>query len=356
MIIKNLVKITHFDYKCIQCDVYFNDKCNKIFFGIHKDYENYLTDFLDSFMVGLLIPCMYYNEDMHIEGKVTEELLDNINNSNLQNIISTIIPHCKKINITATEISKRKTKNKITLSGFSGGVDSFVTLQEYFLNPKTDDIITHFLYNNLIYKDEIADNKYKFLSRIIKDKLHMPFIRTYTNMHKLYDRKLHFEQTCTLRNGAIPYLFNTKVNFLYSSTFETKTAEIKKYQDMSIANIFILPLLSTETVIMNEVGNEYGRVEKTLVISNNSLTYKYLDICVKPKISKNNHIFNCSTCYKCMRACVTFEKLGILENFSNIFNIEKYKDKKEEYLKQVKDSIQLNDINLVNFLETYNEK
>jgi hypothetical protein len=51
-----------------------------------------------------------------------------------------------------------------------------------------------------------------------------------------------------------------------------------------------------------------------------------------------------------MRALMTFEKLGVIEKYSKLFDLDIYYKNKNNYLKKVKRSTQLNDVDLVRFL------
>ena len=176
------------------------------------------------------------------------------------------------------------------------------------------------LFNNLIYKDNVANDKFIDNKRIA-DKLNLPLIETKTNLHQFYKKGLGFEQTHTLRNAVIPHVLSFKgIKFLYSSSFPLKDFAIKKWPDIGIVNSILLPLLSTENTKLFEVGNEYGRVEKTKIISKMPETYDLLDICIDTKHLKSEY-YNCSKCYKCMRALVTFEKLGIINNYQKMFGM-----------------------------------
>ena len=70
------------------------------------------------------------------------------------------------------------------------------------------------------------------------------------------------------------------------------------------------------------------RIEKTKALSENNLAHKYLHPCfTKEK-------YNCSkpVCLKCLRALLTLDYYGKLGSFKHVFDIEKYKNNKQEYL------------------------
>jgi len=337
-------KTVEYKFDCI-----YPDKKTNIFIKLDQFYKTFISDTSDAALVAMLLPAMVDNHELVIEGKISKKLYNNLND--LQDLIIKVIPWVHKIKVNIQNIVDTNFKNKeIVFTGFSAGVDAFTTLQDYFLQPKTDIKVTHLLFNNLIYNDTIAQDKYNFL-KPLADKLELPFIQTYTNFHELYaKKKIGFEQTHPIRNAVIAHLLSGKGStFLYSSSFPLRDFEIKPWSDIAIVNKLLLPLLSSNNVDILDVGSEYTRVQKTNIIANNEYSYDYLDICIGKKHLKSDY-YNCSQCYKCMRALMTFEKLGVIEKYSKLFDLDIYYKNKNNYLKKVKRSTQLNDVDLVRFL------
>lgn len=325
-----------------------NNSTKEAFIQVDNNFKELISSRSDAALVSMLLPAMSTNEDILVKGVISKQLFENL--ESLQDLIIKVIPSCNKININAENIEEEHTKDHhIVLTGFSAGMDSFVTLDEYYLNPKHKLKITHMLFNNLIYKDKVADDKLNHIKKLT-DSLNIPIIKTRTNIHLFYNKDIGFEQTHSIRNAVIPHLLSNKgITFLYSSSFPKKDFEIKPWPDIAIVNTVLLPLLSTNNVKILEVGAEYTRVQKTKLVSSNVYSYDYLDICVRKKhLKKDFH--NCSTCYKCMRALVTFEKLGVLEKYNKMFNVDLYYQNKQQYLEGLKESTQLNDVDLQKFL------
>lgn len=72
-------------------------------------------------------------------------------------------------------------------------------------------------------------------------------------------------------------------------------------------------------------GGEAGRIEKINFISEYSVVKKYLHVCT---FSDEN---NCTVCSKCMRTASALDMGGMLEQYSNIFDLKKYKKQKMKY-------------------------
>ena len=337
-------------------DIEYNDGTVKnIFISVGRIFKEFVSDYADAALLIALLPAMVENDSLTVKGKVSKKLADNLDK--LQNLIIAVIPWLYKIKINLENVITDAivAKKEIVMSGFSAGVDAFVTLQDYYLDCKNDTKITHLIFNNLIYNETVANDKFDHIKKLITS-LKIPLIQTTTNFHDIYaKKKIGFEQTHPIRNAAIAHILGANgIKFLYSSSFPLKDFEVKPWSDIAIVNKILLPLLSTDKVEILDVGSEYNRVEKTEIISLMPYTYNFLDICIGKKHLKSDY-YNCSQCYKCMRALVTFEELGVLENYSKLFDLELYKKNKDNYLNKVYKSKQLNDVDLVNFLERENK-
>lgn len=338
-------------HKVIENDkIYLNATINQhnIWFSVDKKYKDLVTDFYDPFVVAMLVPCMKSKTDMHIKGKVSAQLINSLDN--LQDIIISIIPTLTKINVKADEYIKiKKTKNKNVFAGFSAGIDAFITFKDYYLEPKSDIKITHFIHNNLTYSRKIIDKKLHRIKKLQK-KYNFDLIETYTNFHfmyKLVGSGINFEQTHTLRNSAIAFLLSKNDNiFLYSSTFHKDLTGLKENKDMGIADPMILSTLSTDNVKCISAGSEYTRIQKTIEVANITDAHEYLDTCIK----KDKHYINCGICRKCARALATLECVNKVDLFKNIFNVEAWNKYKQTYYSNLKTHTQINDKELYFYL------
>ena len=324
-------------------------KQQSVYIQVDKLLKDNVSTLSDAALVTMLLPAMVENHELKVNGTVSEKLVNNI--TELQKLIVKVIPWCNIINVTFENIElEKEIEKELVVAGFSAGVDAFVTLQEYYLEPIHNDQLTHVLFNNLIYNETIAEDKFNHIKKLT-DKIKLPLVKTNTNFHNLYaKKKIGFEQTHPIRNAVIAHLLSAKgIKLLYSSSFPLKDFEIKPWPDIAIVNKILLPLLSTDKTKIVDVGSEYTRVQKTKIISKIDYSYDFLDICIGKKHLKSDY-YNCSQCYKCMRALVTFEKLGVLEKYNKLFDMSLYQKNKIKYLKKVYNSTQLNDVDLVRFL------
>lgn len=319
-----------------------------LYFKIEKIYKSWLTNKLDPFLISLLIPAMKNNENIIVEGKISKKLFENLDK--IQDLLIAVIPVLSKIKVDAELIEEQDQNYKNVLSGFSAGVDAFTTFEDYYLKPKYDVKITHFLFNNLTYGNNRIAQKITNINKI-KDKYNFPLFQTWSNLHSFYKKghKIGFEQTHTMRNAAIAHFLGGQPNlFLYSSTFHKDLIQPTKSHDLAIIDDLLLPLLSSYTVQCRSVGSEYTRLDKTLKVSKLKDAYSHLDTCIG---KQTKQFINCGTCRKCTRALLTFELVNKKDNFKKIFNLDEWHKVRSVYIKELSNRTQLNDNELYNYIQ-----
>ena len=308
-----------------------------LWYLLPQTYKKYLThEKLDAFLVALIFLAMKNGEDIYLKAPVSEKLFYNLSNNYIY-VLNKLIPYLKRIKIFPDELHDGKEytcENKI-VTGFSGGVDSFHTIYEYFYNENVSNNfkLTHLIINNVgaygEFESEKARNKFHKLyerlrnTPIAKD---LNFIKIDSNINEVIN--LHFHLTHTTCNvSAILLLQKLFSKFYYAAGCKYENYFIGKTKDISCADPIILNLLSTETLECSSVGSQLSRIEKTAVIADFEKCFDYLNVCIN-----NEHDTNCSACYKCNRTMLTLDLLGKLGNFKNAFDLKKYYKNKKLYI------------------------
>jgi len=70
------------------------------------------------------------------------------------------------------------------------------------------------------------------------------------------------------------------------------------------------------------------------IVANYKPAYTALDVCVAPPGERSGN-FNCSKCWKCLRAMLTFDALGQLDAFQSCFDLEYYRQHRTEAIRAV---------------------
>jgi hypothetical protein len=321
----------------IQSLIEYSDKQKYLWYSIPEKYSQYVTtEKLDGFLVGLLLLAMRLGEDIEVKGAVSEKLYFNLTHSYM-NIMQIVMPDLKKININTQYLDDGKTAKceGAVVAGFSAGVDSFCTIHDHYFNATSPAYkITHLIFNNVGSHGEFDTKKGRELFNarydLLKgypDELGIEFIKIDSNLSDIL--KWNFEQTHVPRNASTVLLLQKLFSkYYYSSTHQYKDCVIGPHYKISLTNPVAIHLLSTETLECISTGCQYSRVEKTRRVTKVPGANRWLNVCVSPSPDGKN----CSICWKCCRTLLTLEILGILEDFEQVFSLEKWKKVKNRYL------------------------
>jgi hypothetical protein len=337
-LIINPIEIVESDAEVrLQSLIEFSDKKKYLWYSLPKKFSQYLmTEKLDGFLVGVLLLAMKLGEDIEVKGAVSERLYFNLTNSYMK-IMQILIPELIKVNINPQYLDNGKTTKceGAVVTGFSAGVDSFSTIYDHYLNdPLPDYKITHFVFNNVGSHGVGDSEKTRALFNARYDlvkgyprEIGIDFIKIDSNLSEVLE--MDYEQTHFPRNvSAILLLQKLFAKYYYSSSLQYKDCSIKPYYDMAITDPVAVHLLSTETLECISTGCQYSRVEKTRRLAKLPGANRWLNVCVKPSPDGKN----CSTCWKCCRTLLTLEILGLLEDFGQVFSLDKWKRVKNRYL------------------------
>ena len=300
---------------------------NILWYNIDKTFGDLLSNTADAPLVALILPAMELGEDIHIDGKVSEKLLYNLTGP-FQKLLQKIIPSLHQIKIYPSEIYTEEKAPKLSVAmGFSGGVDSYSALADfYYTNTLKGLKVTHLLFNNVGSHgrggEQLFRKRYEQLKPAVGH-LKLPLLLINSNLDAFYSKKLHFEQTHTLRNASVAHLLKGGIgHFMYASTFSYADLFVGQSGDTAYCDPFILPILSTNSIDVFSIGSEYSRVEKTLSVAQLPDSYKALDVCANP--NNTSGFINCSACWKCLRTMATLEIADRLDLYNLVFNIDTY--------------------------------
>lgn len=336
MRIKNLriENIKDLSYLKVDIECQFSSS-NSLWFSVNNEYKDWLTDDIyDALLLAVLWPCMCYGEDITIEGEVTKVLYRNVSDYVIS-LIQYLKPHYKIPNIKVEGFKDCKQIDPyIVGTGFSGGVDSFSTILDRFEAEGDPEyrINTLFFFHIGQYGDILnpkskihAAQHYK-ISKDFAEEIGIPFIYMDTNLFEFYKPHWEYDAGAICRATSILVFQKVCRKFYVAASFHFyQHATFHKIKTLAqLSDPYIFTLLSTPNCSIELDGYQYYRKDKITKISNYELAHKHLNVCVNKEIDLEN-VRNCSTCHKCNRTLIVLEALNKLKEFSQVFDIEKYK-------------------------------
>ena len=344
----------------LECDVVWRGETRTLWLTypefLHEHIDPNSSDWV---LTALLIPAMFSKCDLYLSGSISPILYYYASND-IQKILciqNTKLSHVD-INIEETK-TRQKNKTRLTAIGFSAGIDSFSSLSMLDNDPalKPDYLATlNVGAMGQGIKGRAMLKKYsKRLNEFCNKSDYKPLIMD-SNIDEFF-QGLTFQATHTIRYAAaILSLGSAFSHYYYSSTFDYRAIKANETYDISSADPILLPLFSTEATEFRAIGTNLSRLDKVKLVTTFGLSYKYLDICVNNPVERlRQSIPNCSKCWKCARQLMTLELLGELEKYSQVFNLTRYKQNKEdlvyEHMLNVLTPNRSNDLDVVKFAQ-----
>jgi hypothetical protein len=310
-----------------------------LWYEVDAEYADFLTlERLDAFLVGLIILAMKHQEDIYIDGIISEKLFYNLTNY-LMKILSLLIPSLHIVKIFPEKLDQeiQDQPSRGVATGFSGGIDSFCTFIEHFIQHTPESYrLTHLVFNNVGSHGqggrELFNKRYNKLLNFAQEQK-IPLIKIDSNIDEIL--QVDFRKTHGVRNiSAILTLQKLFGKYLYASAHKYENCFIGESQDGAVIDPAAIHLFSTKTTECISSGCQYSRVEKTIKVSIFEPSYRYLDICVHAIDMPEN----CSSCWKCVRTLITLEILGKHDCYRQVFDLNKFSRFKGEYIASIVDS------------------
>jgi hypothetical protein len=314
----------------IICDIECSfSKARHLWFSVPEEFGDWLTDDVyDAFMVAMLFPAMYYKQDLHVDGCVSEHLHDSITNY-VQHCEKAYLPYLHEINVTVNGYGIAKKTNHLVGTGFSAGIDAFSTLYDRFEREQKPNykLSALFFFNVGSHGGGGKKARQKFYDRYnyllpLTRELGLPFVPMDSNLFDYYQFEWEYDAGVLCRSTGI--LVFQRVLDKYYVAYDYSYWEIVYMTAADYASITDMCndyLLQTENLEIIVDGTQYRRSDKTINLLNYPPFLKYLNVCVT--LSDGAH--NCSLCHKCKRTLLTLDILNRLEDATEVFDIEKFK-------------------------------
>lgn len=322
------------DVNCSFCET------KELWFSVPAEYEDWLTDDVyDAFMLAMLYPAMFYDEGrIDVGGNVSEKLHYNLWQY-VQSVIIAYRPEMKPVQITVKGYQNTLPIHQGVGTAFSAGIDAFTTLYDHYEVETNENYrINSLFFFNLGSHGEGEKAREKFLSRYhylkqCTDKLSLPFVPLDSNLFDFYLIDWEFDAGIFCRaTGALVFQRRLKKYYIASDNAYIDQMDYlfdKMRVDLSsISENYLFPMLSTETLDLIPDGAQYTRSQKVERMIDYPLLHDFINVCVDKSTPSAE---NCSICHKCQRTLFAIDVLGRLADFTDVFDIEKWKKGRFRY-------------------------
>jgi len=309
-----------------------NGKSSTAYFEVDEEYRDYLCDDrADSFLVAFLFYALTLGTDIHVKAPVSQALLYQIESSLIDFLVA-IYPERKfrRIRISSDSLAEPCVTQGAVGTGVSCGIDSLTTIFRHHQHEMPGMRLTHLCFFDTGSHGRLDDMRslqlFEFRKRLATDFSHeigLPLVEVRSNLSELIP--LPFAITHTYLNCAAVLALQRLFSTYYYSSGSTALGFLKTNVDPAYYDIYLLPLLSSRSVRFYSSEENLGRYQKTKVVVSNRLSHKYLNVC-------NATGENCGNCNKCIRALITLDALGVIDNFGSVFDLNAYRKKRNSYL------------------------
>ena len=315
-----------------------------IWFEVENEYKKYLCpERSDAFIVGALQWAMRTGHDITCVAPVTQELLYNLH----EHLIPVLFRYSKKLYqvriagpIAPEPIEKCDIDGVGT--GMSCGVDSFYAVLNHYKNQDEKPNLTHLCVNstgsfqaNPFAREKGGTEKAKEIiynsAREIAAELELPLIESDSNIYDVFPIFVEAHTyTTTFAVLCMQKLWKTYF-FASSRDYSYFTLTNHENNDCAFYDLLSLNCFSTRGLRIYSEGSAISRLEKVAFIADSPVVQKHMHCCFVKAT-------NCAICYKCRMTMLMLDVIGKLDNFSERFPIDYYRDNIGDYLAWVEEN------------------
>ena len=318
-------------------DMNFEAPAETLWFEIDSEFGGmFVVDTYDPFVLVPLYLAMQYKTDLRIYGNVSKKLYKNLMWYG-QKILCDFDKDLSPVEIIVDGFAPTEATGFLTGTGITCGIDSLSTLYDKFILEDDPDykINALFMFNCGSHGD-FGENftQEVFISRVqraaaLAEELDLLLIVVDSNLHLFRDEKSRGSILFAAFYSCVLSMQNAISRYYVGSTFSYNEVKIsdpnhENYDLAEFCESYFVPLIQTERTELIIDGCQYSRVDKTKRLADWDIAQRYLNVCL---IQKGSDSTNCGECSKCLRTLLALEIMGKLENFSQVFDLDKYKEK-----------------------------
>lgn len=304
----------------------------KLWFSVAKEYEQYLCwERSDAYIIAVLNYAMRNGHDIECEAPLSEDLYYNIDKYLVDAIVQ-YNPTFYRTRINAPISNQELPCANAVGTGISCGVDSLHALASQTNLKFSGHNITHLTFNNVGSHGEGEKAQRLFRERLenpkrFAEEYGFKLVISNSNLMDVIEQehfKTHtyssmFPVFCLQKLYSVYYYASSGYKYHEFRLSDRPGSSCGSYEMLS------LPLFSTKRLRIYSDGEGKTRMDKIKAIVNYPPSYKYLNVCLREGD-------NCGRCEKCIRTLLGIDALGMLDRYSQVFDVEYYKKNKKWYL------------------------
>ena len=307
----------------------------EMWFSVENEDSNmFETRSCDAFFLVPLYLAMFHGATLRIEGNVSRTLYRNMMDYG-QQILCDFSPALERVSVEIVGYENLGLSNdRLVGAGISCGVDSLSTIYDRFVKEEDRDckVSSLFLFNCGTHGDFEDEQSCRIFNdrfdrnSVAARELGLPIHAVNSNLHafthKIGEQKLGF---FAIYSCALSVQHAVKRYYVSSACEYGELLEFgKRYRDFDMAGYceaYLVPLIKTECFDLVLDGAQRKRSGKVANISGWNIAKRHMDVCVNPPVGMRN----CSVCSKCKRTLIALEAMGLLDEYSGVFDIPKYR-------------------------------
>ena len=312
---------------------------SEIWFEAKDDLADAFTDATyDPFLLVPMYLAMYHGAELSIEGHVSKPLYDNMVRYG-QSILCDFSDDLQRVPVAVEGFVTLEGGSHIG-AGISCGVDSLSTIKDRFVDEDDPDfrITDLFLFNCGTHGDygvESTDRQFEALlseNEKAADELGLPLYSINSNLHAfthyIGEQKMGYFAIYSCILSVQSMLSRYYVSSSYSYGEQLRFHDQARDFDMAeYCEGLIVPLVKTDVFELVLDGAQYRRSQKVSNIADWGISRKYLNV----RVGSEREGGNCSECPKCKRTLIALESLGKLDEYSSVFDIDRYRSVSKWY-------------------------
>ncbi|MBQ7066146.1 MAG: hypothetical protein IJN92_04935 [Lachnospiraceae bacterium] len=293
-------------------------------YEVPAKYKKYLvTERADTFLVAVLPQAMLHGWDIESVAPISERLYFQLTTMQMP-AIDNYMEQWQAVEIFAPLSHTRLSSKEKRGLAFSAGVDAF-----YSMKITTETQAKNYHPEYLVFlkvggtgsvggekEEKMYQIRVKRIRKFAKE-YNYKLLEITSNLTEFLEEKNVHSHTYRSTSAilAVQKLFGV---FYYSSGMELTEFSIS-HRFCGAYDLLTLQSLSTENTQFYSTGLAASRIQKVYGIAEYEPSYKYLDSCLNRRQS------NC-TCEKCIRTRLELYSMGILEKYSQVYDMEVFKN------------------------------